>query len=134
MTNPCDEVWREITIRPPPAVWSGHRSLMCTSDTLLLLQAPGCGEPWQPVDGHPVPNPQYLPPWSAPLPAGSVAVCCATLTSRLVVPGIGSIVAGFLGSKTSTIIIGVIQLLTAWIVLGNTSPIVPEHPICDVWY
>lgn len=45
-----------------------------------------------------------------------MGILCLLL--NIFLPGIGSIVAGVMGNKVSTMIIGVIQFLTCWFILG----------------
>mmetsp|Transcript_68433 Transcript_68433/g.142704 ORF Transcript_68433/g.142704 Transcript_68433/m.142704 type:complete len:92 (+) Transcript_68433:60-335(+) len=68
MSNPCTDVWEEITQQKPAEVAKG------------------------------------------------MGILCLIL--NIFLPGIGSIVAGAMGNKVSTMIIGLLQIVTCWFILG----------------
>ncbi|EKX36050.1 hypothetical protein GUITHDRAFT_117839 [Guillardia theta CCMP2712] len=76
MSNPCGEVWDEITQQDVPKVDTKSFGLLC-----FIL--------------------------------------------NIFFPGIGSIVAGLKGDKTSTMIVGVLQFVTSWFILGWIWSICP---------
>mmetsp|Transcript_36648 Transcript_36648/g.57242 ORF Transcript_36648/g.57242 Transcript_36648/m.57242 type:complete len:95 (+) Transcript_36648:80-364(+) len=65
-----------------------------------------CGEVWDEIVKQEVPN----------VGSNTWGLLCFIL--NIFLPGIGSIVAGVKGDKTSTMIVGVLQFVTGWFIIG----------------